>query len=217
MYTPKERRRLECPICQVRLTSQEHLANHCRLYHDDEACVVEERSFNNHMEFEAWKEETEKKFLTFWQLAGKSDHGRHHITYYKCYRCRRQAVDKKRLVTPSCTSFMRKHVDFAKNSGGILVKFCTRHINHDVSAASLPLSKSDKNVITQYLRKGFGTRAIRKQLHELYTDPNVRLHYVSSSDIRKVRASLQSSLQLGKFEGFRWLSSSLLWIRSTKD
>uniref|UniRef100_W6NKT4 Zinc finger domain containing protein n=1 Tax=Haemonchus contortus TaxID=6289 RepID=W6NKT4_HAECO len=190
----KGRRLTECPICQLRLTNQEDLVNHCRLHHDDEACVVEERSFDNDMEFEAWKEATEKKFLTFWHLSGRKQKGRDDVVYYKCSRSGLRRLRGKgkvaphiKVVTPFCTSFLQKYI---ARSGGILVKFCTKHIGHDLDAISLPLSKSDKNLIAQYLEQGLPSKTIRKKIREKYTDPSVKLHWISSSDIKNVMASI---------------------------
>uniref|UniRef100_W6NFU9 Protein T20F7.1 n=1 Tax=Haemonchus contortus TaxID=6289 RepID=W6NFU9_HAECO len=190
----KGRRLTECPICQLRLTNQEDLVNHCRLHHDDEACVVEERSFDNDMEFEAWKEATEKKFLTFWHLSGRKQKGRDDVVYYKCSRSGLRRLRGKgkvaphtKVVTPFCTSFLQKYI---ARSGGILVKFCTKHIGHDLDAVSLPLSKSDKNLIAQYLEQGLPSKTIRSKIREKYTDPSVKLHWISSSDIKNVMASI---------------------------
>ncbi|PIO73162.1 zinc finger, C2H2 type [Teladorsagia circumcincta] len=77
--------------------------------------------------------------------------------------------------------------------GTVTVRYCTRHVNHDLSPALLPLSKADKTVIENYYRQGHDAEEIHNMIRQEYTDPKTKLYWVATSEIRKVLSSLASS------------------------
>ncbi|KAK6040199.1 hypothetical protein COOONC_22296 [Cooperia oncophora] len=101
-------------------------------------------------------------------------------------------------------------------NGGILVKFCTTHICDELSAADLPLTKSDKAIIMQYLKKEIPMYAIWKQIREKYSDPTVRLHWISPGDIRTVMATYSSQRHKIEEPGVSSLKSSSTSVQRVK-
>ncbi|PIO73161.1 zinc finger, C2H2 type [Teladorsagia circumcincta] len=78
-------------------------------------------------------------------------------------------------------------------NGTVVVRYCLKHVNHDLNYALLPLSKVDKTVIANYCRQSHDAETIQKMIRQEYTDPKSKLHWVTASEIRKVLSSLASS------------------------
>ncbi|PIO73163.1 hypothetical protein TELCIR_04887 [Teladorsagia circumcincta] len=77
--------------------------------------------------------------------------------------------------------------------GTVIVRYCLKHVNHDLDYALLPLSKTDKSVIANYCRQSHDAEVIQNMIRQEYTDPKTKLHWVATSEIRKVLSSLASS------------------------
>ncbi|KAK6051135.1 hypothetical protein COOONC_11360 [Cooperia oncophora] len=170
---------------------------HCRVVHGDKHCVIQTRKFKNAKECEVWKESVAKTHFTVWQLnyAG-SRSKKSGIKYYRCSRTVGNHVrgisELKTSGTMTmvhyCTSFLK---EIYSRDGKITAVYCTRHINHDVSPAKLPLSNTDKAVIASYALKGHDAAVIRDMIRQVVTDPRAKLHWVLTGEIEKVLMNIR--------------------------
>ncbi|KAK6060821.1 hypothetical protein COOONC_01522 [Cooperia oncophora] len=79
-----------------------------------------------------------------------------------------------------------RNLEFVYLDGAILVKYCTRHINHPLSTRDLPLSDTDKDIIAGYLRQDIDEYILLDKIRKKYPDPQIRLHWICSDDIRNI-------------------------------
>ncbi|RCN44396.1 hypothetical protein ANCCAN_09610 [Ancylostoma caninum] len=214
---------ISCPIYCEEVADQKAFVTHCRICHDDDACLVLSTSLPDEDAFEVvvvqyrsrtllrclyhslqrWKESTEKGFSTFWKEVTVVKRGNYVIKYFNCSRAGRYVPRGKGLrvtrktvtATKYCTSFVK-----AKfwTGGGVDVRFCTRHCGHSLSTVSFPLSKSDKEEIARYLQLRIPVQSIRRALWIKCTGPSHRLYFTTAADIRNVESSL--SLQPGRLD-----------------
>nr|CDJ81866.1 Hypothetical protein CBG22545 [Haemonchus contortus] len=184
---------IRCPLCQTWFTLHEDLVEHCRTVHDDPDCVVEMRTFQNAKECEKWKDSLAESHCTAWLICEGYWSTAHNTLYYQCSRC--EPGTSSVINPPYCTSFLK---EFIYEDGAILVKYCTRHLNHNLSTRDLPLSNTDKNIVAGYLRMGLDVDVIRDRLREEYTDPRSRLHWISTAEICDISANLQYESKLNE-------------------
>uniref|UniRef100_A0A7I4YE21 C2H2-type domain-containing protein n=1 Tax=Haemonchus contortus TaxID=6289 RepID=A0A7I4YE21_HAECO len=179
-----------CPLCPSRVRFQEDLVKHCREAHKDEACVVQTELFKSVEDYEAWKESVAKAYCTAWLNVGRSRNMVHEIAYYRCSRVHSTRRRAKKLLPDAqygyCTSFLNEYI---YDDGTVFVKYCVRHISHDVNAASLPLTKKDREVIARYLEWNFDEDSVRDMIREVYSDPRTRLYWIRPEDIKKAMSS----------------------------
>ncbi|KAK6025965.1 zinc finger, C2H2 type [Ostertagia ostertagi] len=184
---------VRCPLCQVPFDDHENLVEHCRTDHGDEECIVEMRTFQNAKECEKWKESLVESHCTAFVINEGYQSTSHNVLYYQC---------------------SRYGIEFIYEDGAILVKYCTRHINHDLSVPDLPLSKADREVIAGYLRRGVGIDIIRGIIRQKNTNPKTRLHWIRNDDIRITLATLQYEEKLK--ERIASSSSEVRGLRQTQ-
>ncbi|KAK6012769.1 hypothetical protein OSTOST_22055 [Ostertagia ostertagi] len=180
-----------CPLCPTKVRFQEALVNHCRDVHEDEECIVQTEIFKSVKEYETWKESVAKAYCTAWLNVGEHGILPTEITYYRCSRVHSTRRRAKKLLPGTqygyCTSFLNEYV---YDDGTVFVKFCVRHISHDVSAASLPLTKKDRDIIASYLKLNVDEDSVRDLIREDYNDPSTRLYWIRPADIRRAMSSL---------------------------
>ncbi|KAK6049901.1 hypothetical protein COOONC_12594, partial [Cooperia oncophora] len=105
------------------------------------------------------------------------------------YSAQAETKESEDVTINSCTSFLK---EIYLHDRSIIARYCTRHTNHDVSAAKLPLSNADKTIIASYLRKGLNVKATANMIPRVYTDPRTKLHWIVTSEIEQVLSSLKS-------------------------
>ncbi|PIO69277.1 hypothetical protein TELCIR_08903 [Teladorsagia circumcincta] len=119
------------------------------------------------------------------------------VVLYRCSRVfgNEDHCDDPEEVEPnvihSCTSFLKERIS---DDGSVLVKFCTRHVAHDLEPAELPLSKSDEEFIEGFIRQGLSMVAIRRKAR-CHFGPTNRLHWITDDDIRNISARLEEKLE----------------------
>ncbi|KAK6011800.1 zinc finger, C2H2 type [Ostertagia ostertagi] len=203
MIIEKQNRRLKCLSCEKLLNSQEELVYHCRTVHGDEDCTIQTCTFRSKEECEMWKDFIARTHCTAWQISGKSHRSQvnnDHIVYYRCSRVpskqhRTRSEGNKTQTTSTvhyCTSFLK---EIHSHNGLITVRYCLKHVNHDFSHARLPLSNADKAVIAQYSQQTHDAEVIQNMIRQAYTDPETKLHWVSTSEIKRVLTSLVRSVR----------------------
>ncbi|KAK6043740.1 hypothetical protein COOONC_18756 [Cooperia oncophora] len=182
---------ITCPLCTAKVRFQEDLVKHCRTVHDDEDCVVHTQIFKGMKEYEAWKESLAKAYCTAWLNIGRNRNSVHEITYYRCSRVHSTRRRAKKLLPETqygyCTSFLNEYV---YSTGTVFVKYCVRHISHDVSAACLPLTKKDREIIESFLERSTDEENVRDLIREKYNDPSTRLYWIRPEDIKRAMSSL---------------------------
>ncbi|PIO63762.1 zinc finger, C2H2 type [Teladorsagia circumcincta] len=127
--------------------------------------------------------------------------------------CRTDHGDEQCVVEMRTFQNAKECEEFIYEDGAILVKFCTRHMNHDLSVPDLPLSKADRDVIAGYLRRGVGVDIIRDIIRQKNPNPKTRLHWIRNDDIRITSATLQYEEKLKE----RIASSSSSEVRGLRQ
>ncbi|KAK6025964.1 hypothetical protein OSTOST_08119 [Ostertagia ostertagi] len=183
---------VRCPICEHQQLSQEELINHCFHVHEDKYSIVQQRIFNSARKCELWKESIKKSHCTAWIETDRYRTDTQVVVLYRCSRVIGNGAhcDNLEEVGPgevySCTSFLKEHIS---DDGSVLVKYCTRHVAHELEVAELPFSKSDEEFIEDLIRQGLSMVAIRRKVRSHF-GPTDRLHWITDGDIRNISARL---------------------------
>ncbi|CAJ0588737.1 unnamed protein product [Cylicocyclus nassatus] len=82
------------------------------------------------------------------------------------------------------------------DSGVVSVRYCLEHIGHAVTAAALPLSRTDKECIAHYIQLGLDVPTVLRVIRKQHVDTKYRLYWITAADIRNTRSGLH--LQPGR-------------------